>query len=174
MQRIVNRQITESLSIEKLKRLIPNYCKVVKYDSLKGKKTLKEVMGEKTCLIILFNIHSNKHRVLDEPGHFFVLSTRGPESCVVFSSTGMSPSKEIFLTHSDPEVFDRILPSKTVYNTVRLQRNRSSNTCWRWCIVFCHLAPMGLKKFQNLFRRPSLTVTDPDQLVTLMTFLSLF
>ena len=174
MQRIINQQITETVSIDKLKRMIPPYCRVVKYDQLKNKKTLKEAMGRFQVLIVLFNIHDERRRVLNEPGHFFVLSTRGPEPCVVFSSTGMSPSKELFITHSDPAVFDRILPKGTVYNNVKLQQNKSSNTCWRWCIVFAHLAPMGLKKFQSLFRRPSLTVTRPDQLVTAITFLSLF
>ena len=174
MQGIIQEQISATISTSKLKTLIPSYCRVVKYDSLKGKKSLKDVMGSAQVLIILFNIHNQKHRVLDKPGHFFVLSTRGPEPCVVFSSTGMSPSKEILITHSDPEVFDRILPKGTVFNSKKLQRNRSSNTCWRWCIVFAHLCPMGLSKFQKLFSRPSLTVTNPDSLVTLVTFLSLF
>ena len=174
MQRIIDRQIEETIDTAKLRSLLPPYCNVVRYDSLRNRKTLKDVMGKYTVLIILFNIHDKKHRTLNEPGHFFVLSTRGPEKCVVFSSTGMSPKKELFITQSDPELFERILPKTTVYNNKKLQINRSSNTCWRWCLVFAHLAPMGLKKFQSLFARPSLTIHQPDQLVTAMTFLSLF
>ena len=174
MQRIINRSITQTIDIKKLRHIIPKYCNVVRYDSLKNRKTLKDVMGKYEVLIILWNIHDKQRRVLDEPGHFFVLSTRGPEPLVVFSSTGMKPSEELFLTQSDPKLFERILPKNTVYNNVKLQINRSSNTCWRWCIVYALLAKMGLKKFTSLFSRPHLTLTSADQLVTCLTLLSLF
>ena len=173
MQKIINSEVDKTIDLKKLEKLVPSYCRVMKYDKLRG-KTLKEVMGRYTCLIILWNIHDKQKRTLNEPGHFFVLSTRGPESCVVFSSTGMSPSKELFITQSDPELFDRILPKGTVYNKKKLQGNRSSNTCWRWCLAFIHFAPMGLKNFQRLFSRPNLHVHSPDQLVTAMTLMSLY
>ena len=174
MQRVIQRQITETIDMKKLRRLVPPYCRVVRYDALKNKKTLAETMGKYSVLIILFNIHDQKHRVLNEPGHFFVLSTKGPEPCVVFSSTGMTPKQELFQTQSDPALFERILPKGTVFNNKKLQINKSSNTCWRWCIVFAHLAEMGLKKFNSLFSRPHLAITNPDQLVTAVTFLTLF
>ena len=120
------------------------------------------------------NIHDEKHRVLDKPGHFFVISTRGPEPCVVFSSTGMTPKKELFITQSDPTLLDRILPKGTVYNDKKLQMTKDSNTCWRFAILFAHLAPMGLKKFQALFTRPNLHITNSDQLATVLTFMSLY
>ena len=173
MQRVINRQITETIDMKSLRSLVPSYCRVVTYDSLKHKKTLREAMGKYTVLIILFNIHDEKHRVLNEPGHFFVLSTRGPEPCVVFSSTGMTPKQELFITKSDPKLFERILPKGTVYNNKKLQINKDSNTCWRWCIVFAKLSQMGLKKFQSLFARPSVALTNSDQLVTALTLLDL-
>ena len=175
MERIIHTEIENTIDMKKLMKLVPSYCRVVKYDSLKG-KTLKQVMGRQTVLIILWNIHARdkKHRTLNQAGHFFVLSTRGPENVVVFSSTGMSPKKELFITQSDPELFNRILPKDTVYSTKRLQVNSDSNTCWRWCLVFAHMCPMGLKKFQSLFTRPALHISSPDQLVTALTLMSLY
>ena len=173
MQRIIRREIEKTVDIAKLQNLVPPYCRVVKYDRLRG-NTLKDVMGKYTVLIVLWNIHDKKKRILNEPGHFFVISTRGPEKCVVFSSTGMSPSKELFITQSDPTLFERVLPKGTVYNSRKLQINRSSNTCWRWSIAFAHFAPMGLKAFQSLFSRPSLHLSTGDQLVTAMTLMSLY
>ena len=173
MQRIINEEITKTIDMDKLRKIIPSYCRVVRYDALKNKKTLADVMGKYECLIILFNIHDEKHRLLNVPGHFFLLSTRGPEPCVVFSSTGMTPKKELFVTHSDPSLFERVLPKGTVYNNVKFQITKDSNTCWRWTIAYAHLAKWGLKKFQATFRRPSLTITRADQLVTLLTYLSL-
>ena len=169
MQTILRDESGKNLSIRDLRRIVPRYCMVKKYDQVRG-KTLKEVLGSHTCLILLWNIHDKKHRVLNQPGHFFMISTRGPEPCVVFSSTGMTPKKELFLTQSDPTLLDRILPEGTVYNSVKLQQGNDANTCWRFCIVFAHLAPMGLSKFQGLFRRKMHAIT-PDEMVTAMTLL---
>ena len=120
MQRIIRREMEKTIDMTKLRSLVPKYCTVRKYDSIKG-KTLKEVMGRYTVLILLFNIHDKRHRVLNKPGHFFVISTRGPEPCVVFSSTGMTPKKELFIPQRDPTLFERILPPGTVYNNKKLQ-----------------------------------------------------
>ena len=173
MQRIINREITKTIDMKLLGQLLPKYCKVSQYDRVKG-KSLSEVMGKHTVLVLLWNIHDKKHRVLDKPGHFFVISTRGPESCVVFSSTGMTPKKELFLTQSDPTLLDRILPKGTVYNNIKLQVSKDSNTCWRYAILFAHLAPMGLKKFQSLFSKPNMHINTSDQLATALTFMSLY
>ena len=173
MQKILRDESERALSMVELRKIIPHYCKVKRYDSIRG-KTLKEVMRSSTVLIVLWNIHDKKHRVLNKPGHFFVISTRGPEPCVVFSSTGMTPKKELFITQSDPELLTRILPKGTVYNNVKLQVNRDSNTCWRWGILFAHFAPMGLKKFQQLFTRPHLHISNADMLVTALTLMELY
>ena len=159
--------------MKRLGQLVPPYCVVKRYDNIRG-KTLKAVMGKYTVLILLWNIHDKRHRTLDKPGHFFVISTRGPEPCVVFSSTGMTPKKELFITQSDPTLLERILPKGTVYNNKKLQINRNSNTCWRFAILYAHLAPMGLKKFQSLFSHPSVHLSNSDQLATALTLMSLY
>ena len=169
MQSILREEIGKNLSIRDLRKIVPRYCMVKRYDQVKG-KTLKDVLRGATCLILLWNIHDKKQRVLNQPGHFFMISTRGPEPCVVFSSTGMTPKKELFITQSNPTLLDEILPEGTVYNSMKLQQSRDANTCWRWNIVFAHLAPMGLKNFQDLFRG-KMHVSSPDELVTAMTLL---
>ena len=86
----------------------------------------------------------------------------------------MTPKKELFLTQSDPTLLDRILPKGTVYNNIKLQVSKDSNTCWRYAILFAHLAPMGLKKFQSLFSKPNMHINTSDQLATALTFMSLY
>ena len=174
MLSLIQSEIKRPLNFKKLRTLLPNYVKVARYDELKGKKTLTEVLGGKSVLIVLWNIHNAKHRVLNQPGHFFAISTRGPEPCVVFSSTGMTPREELFITQSDPTLLKRILPKGTVYNNLKLQTSNDSQTCWRWCILFSHMSSLGLKKFQSLFRKPSITIHDPDVIATLMTLILLF
>ena len=173
MQRIIDREIEKTIDMKRLGQLVPPYCVVKRYDNIRG-KTLKAVMGKYTVLILLWNIHDKQHRTLDKPGHFFVISTGGPEPCVVFSSTGMIPKKELFITQSDPELLERILPKGTVYNNKKLQINRNSNTCWRFAILYAHLCTMGLKKFQSLFTHPNVHLSTPDQLATALTLMSLY
>jgi hypothetical protein len=175
MQRIINREIEKTIDMKRLGQIVPPYCVVRRYDNIRG-KTLKEVMGKHTVLILLWNIHSKQHRVLDKPGHFFVISTRNApaEPCVVFSSTGMTPKKELFITQSDPELLNRILPKGTIYNNKKLQISNNSQTCWRFAILYAHLCTMGLKKFQSLFTHPSVHLSTPDQLATALTLMSLY
>ena len=163
----------KTLDMKTLKGMLPPYVTVSRYDQLLRAKTLREAMSGHSVVILLFNIHDSKHRVLNEPGHFFCISTKGPEPCVVFSSTGMTPKKELFITQSDPTLLDRILPKGTVYNNFKFQVGNDSQTCWRWQILWAHLAQMGLPKFKSLFSRPNLHITNPDMLATLMTFIQL-
>ena len=172
MQSLLRSEISRTLDTKKLRSILPRYVKVARYDSIKA-KTLKEAMGRHTVLILLFNIHNKKHQVLNVPGHFFLITTRGPEKCVVFSSTGMRPRKELFITQSDPTLLERILPKGTVYNDVKFQLSKDSNTCWRWLVLYSHLAHLGLKKFQSLFGRPKLLISSPDMLATAMTYILL-
>jgi len=173
MEQIIANESTKNLSMRDLRKILPSYCSVKRYDFVRG-KTLKQVMGASTVIILLWNIHDKKHRILNQPGHFFVISTRGPEPCVVFSSTGMTPKKELFITQSNPNLLEQILPEGTVVNDVKLQVNKNSNTCWRWAILFAHLAPMGLKKFQELFHKPNLNITNSDSLATLLTLMQVY
>ena len=165
--------MTKTLDMKTLKSILPRYVKVARYDELLKAKTLREAMGHHSVLILLFNIHDSKHRLLNEPGHFFCISTKGPEVAVVFSSTGMTPKKELFITQSDPSLLDRILPKGTVYNNFKFQIGNDSQTCWRWQILWAHLAQMGLKKFKSLFSRPNLHIRNPDMLATIMTYIQL-
>ena len=174
MLRLLRKEIDKTIDMKKLQSILPNDVRVVQYDKLKNVKSLGQALGGKHVLIVLWNIHDAKHRVLNQAGHFFVISVKGPERCVVFSSTGMSPKKELFITQSDPNILERILPKGTIYNDVKFQVGNSSNTCWRWAILYTHLAAMGLKKFQSLFSKPDLHVTSSDMLATVMTYPLLF
>ena len=173
MEAVLRSEVGKTLDMKKLRDILPSYARVDQYDRLKNVKTLRQAMQGKTILVLLFNIHDKKHRVLNQPGHYFLISVKGPEPCVVFSSTGMKPRKELFITHSDPGLLERILPKGTVFNNVKFQINRNSNTCWRWMVLFAHLAQIGLKKFQTLFVKHQLVIPDPDTLATAMTYILL-
>ena len=175
MQRLINEGITKNLDMKDLQRLVPARVKVIRYDTLRGVKTLSQAMRGNKALIILWNIHDKQHRLLNEPGHFFVLVLRNGKP-YIFSSTGMTPRRELFISHSDPDVFGRILPKNVAYNSVKLQGNKDSNTCWRYCLLFCQLVVRGgmdPRDFTRAISRP-LHLHSSDQVVTALTFASLF
>ena len=176
MNQIINSEKKKTLDIKKLKYILPRYCRVARYDDLLKHKTLKQAMGGHKVLVVLFNVHDSKHRVLNEPGHFFCISVANPKDGVVyFSSTGMSPDHEIFLTQSDPGLLKRILPKNFKYNDVQLQKGKDTNTCWRWILVFIHMCVrFTLREFQRVFGSPSLHINKSDDLIVLLTLLQLF
>ena len=125
MKSFLQQELTKTIDIKLLRSILPPYCRVAYYDKMKNVQTLHQAMRGAEVLILLWNIHDSKHRVLNEPGHFYAISTRGPERCVVFSSTGMAPKKELFETQSDPGLLDRILPRGTIFNNKVFQKTRS-------------------------------------------------
>ena len=176
MQKIINEAMSETLDMTVLGRILPPFCKVVRYDAILRAKTLASILGNKTFLVVLFNVHDTKHRLLNKPGHFFCISQKSKrDGTVVFSSTGMSPDHEIFLTQSDPKLLHRILPKNYKYNNVELQKGNDHNTCWRWMITFAHMHSdaINLQQFQKLFSNTSVHLNSPDQLVTALTLLQL-
>ena len=171
MKRILRRQETNTLSMSSLRKALPTYCKMVRYDTLKG-KTLKQALGANKVLIVLWNIHDKNHRVLNQPGHFFAISNL-QGAPVVFSSTGWSPMKEALITHSDISILNNLLPKGTTYNNVKMQLSDDSNTCWRYCIMFSHLhRQYNLKMIQQLLKK-GVYLETPDDMVTMMTLLEL-
>ena len=175
MQRLINKGITQTLDMKALRMVVPRNVGVVRYDTLSGMKSLKQVMNKRAALIILFNIHTKERRLLNTPGHFFVLAMIKGRP-YVFSSTGFTPRKELFLSHSDPTLFERVLPKNVAFNSVRLQQNGDANSCWRYCILFVQLVVRGgmdPRTFINMFSHP-MHLHTPDEIVTALTFGGLF
>lgn len=161
------------LSYEMLGKLVPTWCRVTKYDSLASFKSLKDALQGKDMIVVLYNIHDPKSKkVINEPGHFVVINARAKGQPVeYFSSTGWTPGKEISTTHSDANIFNRLLGTNFVYNSVQFQRDLDINTCWRFVLSRCVFGHLTLKEFQRLFKQ-HITLSNADDVVTLMTILT--
>lgn len=171
MQSVLNQEKKRPLSIEMLGQLAPKWCRVVKYDALASAKNLKEALKGKDCLIILYNVHSNKRKVLNIAGHFVVINARSKKQPIeYFSSSGWTVSQELAATHSDPNIFKRLLPRNFIYNSTKFESSGDINTCWRWCLARCVLAHIPLKDFQKLFRQ-RVMLRNMDDTIVLMTLL---
>ena len=94
MLRILNKEMTKTLDMKTLEHLLPHYVKVARYDQLLKSKTLKDAMGSASVLILLFNIHDAKHRVLNQS-----------------PAMGIIVYKSFVNLRSDPREFPEKLPS---------------------------------------------------------------
>ena len=172
MQQIIKKEKNRALSYEMLDTLLPKWCRVTKYDSLKNVKTLKAALQGKQMLVVLYNLHDKiSKKLINAPGHFVLINTRASgQPTEYFSSMGWSPGREIAITHSDAKIFQRLLGKNFTHNTVQFQRSGDINTCWRFVLARCILGHMTLAQFQRLFNK-KVHLDDKDDMVTLMTLL---
>ena len=97
MQQIIKKEKNRPLSYEMLDTLLPKWCRVTKYDSLKNVKTLKAALQGKQMLVVLYNLHDKiSKKLINAPGHFVLINTRASgQPTEYFSSMGWSPGREI-------------------------------------------------------------------------------
>ena len=171
-KQLIEEEVVRPLSYEDLERILPSWCGFKRYDDLAKYKTLDQAMGGKDCMAVLYNIHDKAtHRTVNAPGHFILLNRRSSDNKTeYFSSTGWKPGQEIAVTHSDPNIFSRLLGQDFVYNSVPYQKDGNMNDCWRWIMCRATLGHMPLKSFQRLFSQ-NFIPRDSNDLVTAMTLL---
>ena len=172
LKQLVDEEVNRPLSYEMLRELVPPWVKVTTYDALSKYKTLKAALGGKQMLVCLYQVHDRMTKKLKNmPGHFIVINARAKNQPVeYFSSSGWNPGKEIAVTHSDPNIFKRLLGKDFIYNSKPLEKMGDQNTCWRWVIARCILGHINLKAFQRLFNQRFIP-KDGDDIITLMTLL---
>ena len=172
MQTLIKKENKRPLSYEMLETLVPKWARVTKYDSLKKFKTLKEALQGKEMMVVLYNVHDRiSRKLVNMPGHFVVINTRASgQPTEYFSSSGWGPGQEIAKTHSDPNIFKRLLGNKFIANSIQFEGRGDANTCWRWCLARCILGHIPLKAFQQLFNK-KLHLDEKDDCITLMTLL---
>ena len=169
LSQLLKKDVKEPLSIEMLQTVVPKWCGVSFYDKLKRFRSLKEALGGKKCMAVLYQIHDKKQNVQNQAGHFILLNgaQKKPE---YFSSSGWAVGKELSATHSDPQIFQRLLGNNYSENRVPLEKLGNTNTCWRFVLARAILCDMPLPEFQKLFQH-HLNLPNPDQIVTALTTL---
>ena len=165
LSQIVRQNIKKPLSIEMLRTIVPSWCRVEFYDKLSKFKTLQAALQGKKCMIVLYQIHDKKRNVENKAGHFIFI-----QKGEYFSSSGWSVAQELSATYSDPDTFKRLLGTKIQENRVPLEKLGNSNDCWRFCLARAILVETPQKKFVKLFQH-HLKLTNPDEIVTIMTML---
>ena len=81
MQQLITHLEKLPVSLQRLRQAAPNHCKVMLYDKLPN--TLSAMFGDKSCVVVLYQLHSAKGRALDKTGHF----------CLVFKTAKGHPKR---------------------------------------------------------------------------------
>ena len=173
MQAVLDALEKQPVGIAHLRRSSPAYVRVMEYDELPKKGSIDQVFGKKyTAVIILYEMHTTKHRLVNGTGHYICIIKRGAKSYEYFSSYGLPPMAEIDATKSDPERLKSLLGSKLLVNRAKLQSKYHTATCGRWAFSRALLANLPLSQFVGFFGK-KVQVSKSDSLVGLATLFAI-
>jgi len=148
------------VSVEFIRARLPSNCRVVEYQSLKGKHR-SQVFKNTQALVVLI---PKKGESL---GHFIVLIP-GRKSIEYFSSLGNSPWTELEKLHESRDIFEQLLGKNFNYNHRELQSgDYSINSCAVWVLLRAYFRKYKLRDFQSLFSR-RITLESPDDIGAMM------
>ena len=153
-----------AVSIHDLRKLVPPRCKVVKLAALKGKHRSEVFKGVRGIIILLPSTVSPQ-------GHYVACLPR-KNHIEYWSSLGNSPAKESTLLHIDEGIIDNLLGRHFIYNRTRLQSGDFKiKTCAMFCVARMFLSDLKMREFNSLFKS-GMTVSTPDDLISLMSFMT--
>ena len=147
----------------------PDQCRLMMYDSLKG-KTLGQILNHKTpACILLMMVHGT---AASRVGHFVGMFL-GPRNTVQFVDPyGYDLQRRLLtMTKSQPFLIDMVKESgKTlVENHFPLQEKTDHvETCMRHVAVRIRMMNMSHERYNKFIR--GIEGLNPDQVVTLLTF----
>jgi len=172
MQAVLDALAKQPVGIAHLRRSSPGYVRVMEYDRLPKKGSIEQVFGKRyKAVIILYEMHTTKHRRVDGTGHYICILKRGAGSYEYFSSYGLPPLAEMDATKSDDRL-KSLLGSKLLVNRAKLQSKFHSATCGRWAFCRALLANLPLAQFVGFFGK-KVQLNKADSLIGLATIFAI-
>ena len=163
IQSIMEKLKQTPVSIHDLKKLVPDYVRVVKLEQIHDKQRSEVFKNHTAVIVLLPSDHSSV-------GHFIALLGKPKGYIEYFSSLGESAEKEQKRLKTDKTLL-RILGKRYLYNTKKLQQGKFSiQSCGMWVLARVILQDLKLREFQSLFSR-KVTVNSSDDLVSIMVLL---
>ena len=150
MQQLLTHLEKLPVSLQRLRQAAPAHCKVVLYDKLPN--TVNAMFGDKSCVIILYQLHSKSGRALDKTGHYSLVFRTPDGKLRFFSSYALRPEQEIGLTHSKSKLL-RLLGKNYSYNTTVYQPTRDTNTCGLHCLIRSYMYRLSPKAYRNMMKK---------------------
>ena len=158
-------QIKETpMSIEALRKKLPERCKAVMYQQLVGHRS--KLFKNHDAIVVLIPKKNSKI------GHFVVLLAKR-NHIEYFSSLGGTPDSEMEKLGEPVQRIKEVLGKNYIVNTVKLQSGAYHvNDCAIWVLLRCYLRKLKLREFQNLFTR-RVTLNSSDDVAAAMGVLLL-
>lgn len=175
MDKIAQLAIGEALSDADLSKICEGKVNIVKYDRIKGMRSVNDLLGVHGACIILYESEENF-------GHWCSLfvSKEQPNTLEFFDSYGFKPDSELkmipdyfreesgqskphltYLIEKSPD-FDTLM-----YNEIDLQSmKKDTNTCGRWAALRVMTRDIPLVAFQKMFTDQTF---KPDWYCSLLT-----
>ena len=152
--------LSEPMGIHALRAKVPDYCKVVLYNSiLNDERHRGMIFGNKKCLIVLYEGKIDGKI----QGHYVCLSRRH-NRVEYFSSMGFSANHELTILglKGKKPAFERLLGKAYEINRKRLQSDKYNiNDCAYWVLARVLLYKMSLREFQRFYlSKPSIQSSD--------------
>jgi hypothetical protein len=163
MQQLIKHLEKLPVSMARLQKAAPSHCKVVLYDKLPN--TVSAMFGDKSCVIILYQLHSEGGRALNKTGHYSLVF-RKDGKLHYFSSYALRPEQAIGLTHSKGKLL-RLLGKNYTYNRTVYQPTRDTQTCGLHCLIRSYMYRLKPKAYRDMMTR-RIQLNSADDVATAM------
>ena len=154
------------LSIEDLKKITNNECNIIQYHEMEPMTNIDQIFGDFDSCIVLYELQGNI-------GHFIaVIRNREENKLIHYDSYGFHPDEEMNLFEHKVPLYSRLFYASEYIYDINVYKHQlfknHSQTCGRHAclrVIYRHLSNDEYNKF--ITSKPK--ITNPDQLVTVMT-----
>ena len=172
MDKLITDAEEVDLSKEDILEITNNGCDVVVYHNLGNYNTLKDLLGEKGAVILLYEMKQNF-------GHWVALfyTDESRKTIEFFDSYGFAPDEELnYAKYDDQPLLGELMKNSNIqiiHNTKRLQTFKEDvNTCGRWTSLRILMRETPLHQFQFLFKNNK--SYNGDWFVSALTWIKTF
>ena len=169
MDKLITDAEEVDLSKEDILEITNNGCDVVVYHNLGNYNTLKDLLGEKGAVILLYETKENF-------GHYTALFIDRNKQLEFFDSYGFAPDQELnYAKYDDTPYLTNLLnkyKGNVIHNITNLQKfARDVNTCGRWTATRIRMKDLTADEFSKLWKTK---FYNPDFFISALTFLYTF
>ncbi len=167
-KKLLNKFKTIPLSDKDIFMAMDKRCNIIVYNDLEGVEDIREILGRNGCCVILYQTSPTF-------GHWIcVIEHKGKKgkTLEVFDSLGMKVDKELEWVPDElykgkllTNLIDNSGYKTIIYNNYKLQADKKSNACGKWCVLRMKMKKLPLQKFIKLFISKEAKKTgNPDML----------
>ena len=163
MDNLIKWEKAQPLDYNSMRKHAPSHCSVRLYDSLGKFGSLRQAMGGKPCMVVLYEMHTSDKRTKSGVGHYvLIIAGKTPR---YWTSYGYPVDFEIAATHSGTRLKKLLGTHKN--SRIGYQEKEHSQTCWKWVLMRANLYKLSEKAFKKLFFDSKPQIRTHDDLISI-------